>query len=413
AAFIGNVVTLISVGLFFVVAVLFLQHLSLAWAESISATTLFLLLPLGLELRFAAPLDLSIALLAVLPALSGNLRPPLFLAAAFATGMCNTANGYEYAALIVALRVFNLTRAQVSNQVYAAAAVLGVLGSVIASLLLNGLAPAASLRETWWFGEEIGRIIWAETLPVWWLAIFAFAILAIGGLYGLFRTRRFDLFWSAVTLFIGAAILAVPTQIGGIPLISLSYFLRLIAPQGWPTARLLELAAFALSIPVAYALSVMLASVASRAQPVRTAIVWTCAVILFALCVPHAQSTVLPPAAANTATVEFPIAEAGSRAGVRYAEDLLAVRAHVLQPMIFVNTNSPLTLQSSPADAASVSAMRNAGVRFVVLRHDIYAKPNWRTVEPRLFSEAFSALRPLDAGYPWKIITYSPSSEDG
>ena len=407
-AFLGNLITLLNIGLFFVAAVLFLQRLSFGWTETIAAATLFLLLPLGLELRFAAPFDLSIPLLAVLPALSEKIRPAPFLAAAFATGLCNTANGYEYAALIVTLRAFNLARAQASNRIYAVAAILGILGSLIAALLLKGLAPAASLRETWWYGEEIGRIIWAENLPMWWIAIIAFAILAIGGFYALFRTRRRELLSAALTLAIAGAILGVPTQVGGIPLISLAYLLQPIAPLGWPAARLLELAAFALTIPVAYALSVVFAAGVWRSQFARGAIVWISALILFVLCLPRSQTTVLPAAAADATTVEFPIAEAGSRAGILYAEDLFARRAHVLQPLIFVNADSPLKLQSSPAGAGAVSAMRHAGVHFLVLRTDVYANPSWRTVEPRLFSEEYSAIPPLDTSYPWKIITYTP-----
>ncbi|MBV9278247.1 MAG: hypothetical protein JOZ97_08435 [Candidatus Eremiobacteraeota bacterium] len=406
AAFFANVVTLLSIGAFVIASLLFLQRLAFGWAASVIATTLFLLLPIGLYPRFAAPFDLSIALLALLPALSGRAKPATFLAAAFTVGFCNTANGYEYAALLAVLRAFNFTRAELSSRLYALAAILGIAGSLVASLLMKGLAPSLSLREAWWFAQELPRIVWAEALPVWWLAIFIFAILAVAGFYAMVRARPRRLLETSLVLAVGGGILALPTHAGGIPLISFAYVLQLIAPQGWPTARFLELAAFGLTIPIAFATGTFFASLGSRAQFTRAAVVWASALILFALSLPQVQRSVLPRASANTAAVEFPIAEGGSRAGIIYAQDFFAAKARMLQPLIFVDIKSPLDLQSSPEQSQTIAAMRGSGVKWIVLRSDIYANPSARTVEPRLFSPAFSTQPPVDAG-PWKVITYT------
>ncbi len=406
-AFVANLVTLVSFALFIYASVIFLQLLSFGWAESVAAITLFLLLPIGLEPRFSAPFDLGLALLIILPVLGGSARPFPFVASAFIVGLCNTANGYELAALIAVLRAFNLPRAQLSNAVYGASGALAIIGSIVAALLVKGMAPDSSLREAWWYAQEIPRIIWAEGSPVWWLAIVLFAFLAIAGFYALARARLVALLWSSLALTIGAAILAIPTQFGGVPLISLARVLQVIAPAGWPTARFLELASFALTLPVAHALSLFLGSLTWRARLAST-VVWTAALIVFLLCIPRSPATVLPPETAHAAIVEFPIAEAGSRAGLMYAQDLLTAKARVLQPLVFLDARSPLDLTNTPEQHSVINTMRNAGVRFVILRSDIYAKPEWRTVEPRLFSPAFSAEPSIDAAYPWKIITYTP-----
>ncbi|MBV8363150.1 MAG: hypothetical protein JO193_01140 [Candidatus Eremiobacteraeota bacterium] len=408
APFFTNLITLTSFGLFIYAGIVFLRWLTLGWVECVIATTLFVLLPIGLQPRFAAPFDLSLALLVIVPALSGTAKPLTFLTSSFAVGLCNTANGYELAALIAALGGFRLLRAPRSNTLVALGAGVGVVGSIVGGMLVKALAPSSSLREAWWFTQEIPRIVWAERLPVWWPAILLFILLAFCGFYAMARARLFSVLGASVVLAAGGALLALPTQLGGIPLVSPARVLQLIAPFGWPTARLLEVAAFALTVPLAYAASLLFASAARKPRFAAT-VVWVGALIVLALCLPRSPTTAIPNEAVNSGVVQFPIAEGGSRAGVMYAEDFFAAKARMLQPLIFVDTPAPLDLTAAPEAPSAVAAMRNAGVRFVLLRSDVYAKPEWRTVEPRLFSPAFSAQPAIDATYPWKFITYTPA----
>jgi len=405
--FFGNIITLLSVALLLYAGVGFLQALGLGRSDAVVAIVLFALLPVGLQIRFAAPFDLSVALLAVLLALSERASTASILTIAFVVGLVNTANGYEYAALVLGLRFCNLTPPIRRAAFFVWSAVVAVAGSIVASALLHALSPATSLREIWWFTEEIPRIVWAESLPLWWLGIAAFIILSAGGLYGMVRQRA-PLLHFTLGLAIGSLILALPTRLGGIPLVSPADLLRIVAPQGWPSARFIELLAFALTIPVAYAVSIL---VPERRPSYAIAVNWVAAVVLFIVCVPSLPPTVLPSAAQNAAVVEFPIAEAHSRAGVMYAEDLLAAKAHIVQPLPFLDAPSPLLLETSPTDAAAVKAMRDAGVRLILLREDIYAKPAWRTVGPHLPDPALSAIPNIDAPYPWKVITYIPAAQ--
>lgn len=405
--FFSNVVVLFGIGLFLLSSVLFLERLSFGRAASLAATILFLLLPVGLPIRFAAPLDLSIALLAVLALMSSRAAPRLYLSAAFLCGFCNTASGYEYAVLLFVLGAFKV----VPKGRYGWAVALGVAGSLVASSILRWMAPAASLREAWWYAAELQRIVWAEDLRIWVVVILAFAILAAAGIYAMTRRRVVPLLWTTVTLALGAAILAVPTHLGGIPILSPADLLWIIAPQGWPTARLLELAAFALTIPVAFAASLIFERFAGRRPSLNPAVAWIGAAIVFGLSFPQSPGSALPIVAPNTAIVEFPIAEAGSRAGVIYAQELLAAKARVLQPLVFLDLPSALSVQSSPSQNETLKIMQRAGVQLVVVRPDFYAEPRWRTVEPQLYDASFFVEPALVAKPPylWKVFT--PASE--
>lgn len=404
---VANRGALFGFGLFVLAAVLFLEKLSLGRAEAIAATVLFLLLPVGLEPRFAAPLDLSIPLLTATLLMSVRADPRLYLSAAFLNGFCNSANGYEFAVLVLVLRAFKL----MPRPLTALAAALSVAGSLIASWLLHSMAPAASLREAWWFAQEIPRIAWAENLSAGVIAIVVFAILAAIGAYAMARRRALPLLWSTLTLALSAAILAIPTRLGGIPIVSPADVLRILAPAGWPTARFLELAAFALTIPVAYAASAIFHMYSLRRTRYSLIVAWISAAIIFVLCFPQSRAGVLPNVAAGTSIVEFPIAEAGSRAGIIYAQELLAAKARIVQPLIFLDLPSPLAVPSSPAQSSTIKTMQNLGVQLVVLRPELYAKPRLRTAEPELYDASASVEPGLGQPYPFKVFT--PVSEGG
>ncbi|MBV8364061.1 MAG: hypothetical protein JO193_05795 [Candidatus Eremiobacteraeota bacterium] len=405
--FFGNLITLLGLALFVFSGVRFLQLFAVDRASAVAAVLLFLLLPVGLPIRFAAPFDLSLALLAVVWTLSKRATSASILVLGFAIGLVNTANGYEYAAIVLAAWACNLGQPTGRTVFLGWAAAVAVAGSLVAALGLSALSPIVSFREVWWFAEEIPRIVWAEALHVWWLAIAGFTAIAAAGLYAMIRQGAGFLRFT-LALLILSFILALPTRLGGIPLLSPADLLGIVAPKGWPSARFVELLAFALTIPVAYAISI---ASPLRRRSYASALNWVAAAILIVLCLPRTLSTVLPGAAANAATVEFPIAEAHSRAGIMYAEDLLAAKARVVQPFPFIDTASPLTLESSPTEPAAVKAMKNLGVRTVVLREDVYAKPAWRVVVPRLPDEAFSAIPNIAAPYPWRVFTFVPAAQ--
>jgi len=113
-----------------------------------------------------------------------------------------------------------------------------------------------------------------------------------------------------------------------------------------------------------------------------------------------------------TDALSFPVAEAGSRAGIMYAEDLFAVGARIVQPLVFLNLSSPLGPQNTPMGKDTTNAMQSAGVQLVILRPDLYAKPRLRTVEPQLYDEQSIILPAVSApSARWKVLTLASKGE--
>jgi len=349
------------------------------------AMLVFFALPLSFGIRFDAPFDLLVPVVFCAYMLSAQ-RPAIVLAAfALGAGLTNTASGYELAVLLIALRLSGYAR---SGFTWVLAA-LGALGSAIFALATGALAPNVSLAQAWWSTDQLPRIFRTEgfEVSVGWTIIAL--VLVVFGIKRMVEERAYRPLQFAATLAGLGLLFAIPTHLGGVPIISLARILQIL-PLGWPSARMLELAIFALTIPIAFSLKVALDFVSTRVPMLVRVVPWVALGWLCFVLYPKPVPIAIPNQARGTTVVEFPIAEAGSVAGIAYADDLLVRGQRIVQPIVFVESG-PLSVSDEPGVGRTQERLRRNGVSFVVMRGDLYETPSLRTVEPQVYdAKAFT-----------------------
>ncbi|PZR59021.1 MAG: hypothetical protein DLM50_01960 [Candidatus Meridianibacter frigidus] len=386
--FVVNLLTLIGLFGLLVAGTRFVDNFCNNCYASAASLLLFATLPLGYNLRFAAPLDLIVPVALCAYVIWQPRQRAVAAAVALLAGFTNVASGYELAIMLLALRIAGYGPGLFTWLL----AALGALGSIIFGAAIQGIAPAVSLTQSWWFADELSRIFWTEHVavaPGW--VIFATLLGALG-----VREMIAERMVRPLTLvgaLAGLGILfAVPTHLGGVPIVSPARILQVL-PLGWPSARMLELALFASTIPIAFGFRTLVDFIASRKPELLRITPWLAVLWIAWLINPKAVSITIPIEPPNTTMAEFPIAEGGSPIGIGYADELLARGLRIVQPLVFVD-GSPLSAGDLAGTGATDDNMRKLGVGIAVVRKDLYASPRLRTVEPQIYdSKAFEIPR--------------------
>ncbi|MHB8703200.1 MAG: hypothetical protein ACYC8W_03490 [Candidatus Tyrphobacter sp.] len=379
-----NLVIVLSVWGFLVGAFMFLRIWVRDTYACAAAALLLLGLPLGYDIRTAAPLDMVLPLLVAALAAQwvSPIVAPVLVAVSLLSGFANAAGGYELALLSVMLRLFGYIR---STPLAVGIATAGLASSVLGAWIVYTMAPAVSLREAWWSSAELVRILGVEGVQLSSVEIaLALAAVVAGGML-MAAMKEWRAVYFAVALFVVSAVLAVPSHLGGVPLLVPSHALDAMAPAGWPTARFLELSLLAAAIPITYAFARLFEGFLKWAQrsSVSTALAWALAAMPVLALLPRALPARLPPEDGSRVAI-FPIAQAGSSGSVWEADALLRSGATLLQSNPYV-TGSPLRYGEAPGAQATVTRLRRLGVQKIVLQYALYADPASLTVEPQLY----------------------------
>jgi len=109
---------------------------------------------------------------------------------------------------------------------------------------MRGSAPDVPLAQAWWTSEQLPRIFWTEHIGMPWLAIAVSGVLIAYGIFVLLRAGHLGALRASAALVVLAGFFAIPTHMGGIPLLSPPALLGFL-PLGFPSARMLELVVFA------------------------------------------------------------------------------------------------------------------------------------------------------------------------
>lgn len=403
--FIVNFVALIGLFGLLVAGVLFVDNFCANRYAGAGALLLFATLPLSFSARFAAPLDLivPVALCAYIIARPG--QQVLAAVIAFLAGFTNVASGYELAVMLIALRVAGYGPGSFTWLL----AALAALGSVVFAGAVQGLAPTVSLTQNWWFADQLSRIFWTEHLtiaPGW--VILAALLVAFGIKQMIADRARRPLTFAATLAGLGL-VLAVPTHLGGVPIVSAAKILQIL-PLGWPSARMLELALFALTIPIAFSFRSVIGFVAATKPELLRVAPWIAVFWVSWLLHPKPVAIAIPNESPNTTLVEFPIAEGGSPAGISYADELLARGLRIVQPLVYVE-GSPLSTTDQIGAGPTDHTMHKLGVRVAVVRGDLYANPRLRTVEPQLYDAKASEVPQLTRNANYKLAQFAEETD--
>ncbi len=347
------------------------------------AGLLFLLQPLGYSIRIGAPFDLLASIFILVLAVRRNVPAIVLIGAAFLSGFLNIASGYELAVLAVLMWAFGYIK---SGTLAVSIAAAGIASSILFADLIHAMAPAINLREVWWSSGELGRMLRTGEVSYFYLGVGLVVVAAIGGIVRMVRLGVIRELSFVIALFVTGGILAIPSRLGGVPLLLPSDLLDRITPMGWPSARLFELCIFALAIPMSFAAAAVLDFLwvaLRRPRPLR-ALGWLLSALVLVAMLPRATQFVVPPTPPGASTVIFPIAEAGSNASLLESGALLQNAARILQPMPYVNV-SPFYPGEAPNSPATIAKLRRFGVHTVVVLYFLYAEPDRLSVAPGLF----------------------------
>jgi hypothetical protein len=386
----SNVLSIADVALTLVAAVWFLALLSGSLEGASAAVVVaFVLSPLLLQGRVAAPFDLWPALGAGALLLTRRL-PAWAYAAAFAAGFFNVAVGYEI--VVVGLGLWLAGRVEGARG--GLLAVPAAAGALLAAALARVLAPDVSTAPTWWSTNDLAQLV--RSTDVRWdavLGVLAATAIVVGWVWCI-RERNGVLRVAFVPLLV-AAVLALPPTLGGVPLLAPADVLNRL-PLGWPSARMLELVTVFAVLPLA----VFVGWLAGKQRPsLRTAqralTVCIFALIGLGLASPAPPNVLLPDVPTDQVTVEFPVAQADSRDAATYAADLLERGARIGQPVPYLWID-PLVPATRDPDLVigKLTALRTPAA--LVLRQDVYSHPADFYAKPTVLSAADVAIPMLD-----------------
>ncbi len=371
-------------------------------AAAVAVLAALVCAPVLQQTAVAAPFDLWPALLLATLAL---VRPgPLLLVGAAACGFLNVSGGYELAVLAAGLAAAGRLPAARALRL----GVLGVASSLAGAALSRLLAPDATTFALWWTSNEAARVARATGVSWPWALVGLGALALLAGWVLAVRARA-PIAGQAGLATLVAAVFAVPGLLGGVPLLVPARLLDTI-PLGWPSLRILAVGLVLLAVPLAGSLRPFFEREASLRAPLRALAVVALALCTFAMLTPRRPPATLAATPSGAVIAELPIAEAGSRASVTFADELLERDAFIVQPIPYVSARPPLDAGRSAEDVIRTLGGLH-GERFVVVRHDVYADPAQRYAQPTVIEAADFAVPDLARDSRLTLATLTENAE--